>query len=261
MRTLLVLFLVVFSLSAVAAPFNAFEAAGIDRRPDAHVPLDAMVQDETGRNISLRALGSGKPIVLIPVQHQCPNICGVTLGGVASAILAQPYKLENDFSLITFGIDPKEASRESAASLKDLQVRLPELAARGGLHAVTASPEITKAVTDALGYRYAWDEQLGQFAHIAATAVLTGDGRLERWLYGLNPDPLDLRLALTEAGEGRIGSWGEQLLLLCYHYNPKTGQYGSLVWLMLRIGGGLTVAILLTLLLRAFVRERRERMP
>ncbi|MBZ6075704.1 SCO family protein [Microvirga puerhi] len=260
MRSLFVLFLAVFSLSAAAAPFNAFEVAGIDRRPDAQVPLDVVVRDETGRNISLRALGSGKPIILIPVQHQCPNICGVTLGGIASAVLAQPYKLENDFSLIAFGIDPKETSRESAASLKDLQVRLRELAARGGLHAVTASPETTKAVTDALGYRYAWDEQLGQFAHIAATAVLTEDGRLERWLYGLNPDPLDLRLALTEAGQGRIGGWGEQLLLLCYHYNPQTGQYGALVWLMLRIGGGLTVAILLAFLIRAFMRERRERM-
>jgi protein SCO1/2 len=111
----------------------------------------------------------------------------------------------------------------------------------------------------AAGYRYGWDSRIGQFAHIAAVAVLTPDGRVARWLYGIQPQGNDLRLALTEAGQGRIGDLGDQLLLLCYHYDPHTGRYGGLVWTLLRGGGVLTLVLLAGFVGAALIRERRGR--
>jgi protein SCO1/2 len=111
----------------------------------------------------------------------------------------------------------------------------------------------------AAGFRYGWDDRIGQFAHIAAVAVLTPDGRVARWLYGIQPQGNDLRLALTEAGQGRIGDLGDQLLLLCYHYDPHTGRYSGLVWTLLRVGGLATLAAILGFVALALIRERRTR--
>ena len=108
----------------------------------------------------------------------------------------------------------------------------------------------------ALGYRYAWDDSIGQYAHVAAVALLTGEGHLGRWLYGVSPDPADLKLALTEAGEGKLGSWGDQILLLCYHYDPKTGRYGPIIWTAMRVAGGATAATIIGLIALALLRER-----
>jgi protein SCO1/2 len=224
----------------IAAPFDPFNAAGIDRRPGAQVPLERSFTDENGRAASLRDWGEGKPVLLVPVLHRCPNLCGVTLSGLAQAIAAQPFIPGRDFVLVAFGIDPAEGPDAAKESLDGLEARFPGLP-RSGIHALTGKAEDIAAVTGALGYRYAWDDRIGQYAHVAATAVLSADGHLSRWLYGLAPEPTDLRLALTEAGEGRVGGWTDQLLLLCYHFDPATGRYDSLVGWMLRIGGAGTV--------------------
>jgi protein SCO1/2 len=255
MRYLLLLLLLLAPAPALA--FNPFEATGIDRKPDAVVPLDLPFNDETGRRVTLRQLAAGKPLVLIPVLHKCPNICGVTLSGVMDAVAAQAYRPGRDFALVAFGIDPKEKTADAAASLVDLRKRFPKLAA--DIHALTGEETAIRAVTDALGYRYAWDAEIGQYAHLAATAVLTSDGRLNRWLYGLAPAANDLNLALTEAGHGKIGAWTDQLLLLCFHYDPATGRYSPTIWLALRLTGIATVLLILAFIAASLWRDRRRR--
>ncbi len=256
MSRLLLLLAILLLPGGTAIAFDPFGAAGIDRLPDAAVPLDRPFLDEHGRSVTLRELGGGKPILLAPVLHDCPNICGVTLAGLAQAVRAQNYRPGKDFVIVAFGIDPKEGPAQAQAQLADLRKAFPSVAG-SGTYALTGADADIHAVTDALGYRYAWDERIGQYAHVAAVALLTPDGRLARWLYGLAPDPGDLRLALTEAGEGRIGDWADQLLLLCYHYDPQTGRYGPLIWTVLRIGGGATTGIGIGLIGLAVVRERR----
>lgn len=236
--------------------FDPFQSTGIDRRPDARAPLDVSVVDEQGTSTTLEALARRKPILLAPVLHRCPNICGLTLAGLASAVMAQKFRPGRDFTLVAFGIDPREGTAEAMQSLADLHRAFPALGSEG-VHAVTASAADIARVTGALGYRYAWDDGIGQYAHISAVAVLTPDGHLSRWLYGIAPDATDVRLALTEAGDDRIGDWTDQLLLLCYHYDPETGQYVSMVWLLLRVGGGLTVVAGSALIGIAILRERR----
>jgi protein SCO1/2 len=246
-RALVILSVVLWATAAGAA--DPFAAAGIDPRPGGRIPFDLTFRDQSGAPMTLRQAAGGKPILLVPVQHHCPNICGVTLAGLVQAIGVQDYRPGPDFSLIAFGIDPREGPAEALRSAEAIKVG----------HALTGDAAEIAAVTEALGYRYAWDDDLGQYIHIAATAVLTGDGRLSRWLYGLAPDPTDIRLALTEAGEGKIGSWTDQLLLFCYHYDPAAGRYGPVIWSILRYACLALVGLGLLLILRALARERRRR--
>ncbi|MDK4702194.1 SCO family protein [Rhizobium sp. CNPSo 4062] len=243
---------------AHAAAFDPFTATGIDQKPDAFIPLDQPFRDEAGRLVTLRQLGGGKPILLAPVLHNCPNICGITLSGLMEAVEGQSFRPATDFTIVAFGIDAREGPKEAAASLDQLKHRFPSLA-KNGVHALTGEAIAIHAMTEALGYRYAWDPDIGQYAHDAAVAVLTPDGRLSRWLYGLAPTSRDLKLALTEAGEGRIGRWRDQLLVLCYHYDPLTGRYSSLILMALRLAFGLTVIVGAGLLALGLVRDRRSK--
>ncbi|MBB4566805.1 SCO family protein [Rhizobium leucaenae] len=245
---------------AAAAAFDPFAATGIEQKLDAKIPLDRPFTDEQGHRVTLRGLAGGKPMLLAPVLHNCPNICGVTLSGLMEAVEEQPFRPPGDFAIIAFGIDPREGPAEAQNSLDQLRRRFPSLTARG-VHALTGTASDIHAVTNALGYRYAWDPDIGQYAHDAAVAVLTPDGRLSRWLYGLAPEGNDLKLALTEAGQGQIGSWGDQLLLLCYHYDPAIGRYSPLVHTALQMAGGVTVLGGGGLLAFALLRERRREKP
>lgn len=247
-----------FLVPAAASAFNPFEATGIDRKPDAQLPFDLPFVNENGQQVTLRQLSGGKPALLAPVLHNCPNICGVTLSGLMEAVGAQDFLPERDFTVVAFGIDPKEGPQDAARSLADLRKRFSQTAATG-VHALTGSEADVRAVTDALGYRYAFDDTIGQYAHLAAVAVVTPDGRLSRWLYGLAPAANDLKLALTEAGQGQIGSWADQILLLCYHYDPATGQYSPIAWTALRIGGGSTAVLGIGAIAVALIRERRRK--
>lgn len=254
MRALLALFAALALAGAAQArvdPFDPFGVARVDQRPGAAIPLDAVFRDETGRPVTLRGLAEGKPLVIAPVQHHCPNICGLTLEGLSSAIGGQSYRPGRDFEVVALGIDPREQPADAMTS----EQRLPKAP---GVHALVGDAASVAAVTRALGYRYAWDPRIGQYAHMAAVAVLTPKGRLSHWLYGVAPTPNDLHLALTDAGAGRLGGIVEQIRLLCYHFDPKAGRYDSTVMTMARWLGGLLTAGLLLMVGGLAWRSRRR---
>lgn len=250
-----VLFVLLLAGSALAR-FDPFKEATIVDRPGAQIPLGGDLLDEDGRQTTLAKLSGGKPLLLAPVLHNCPNICGVTLSGLLDAVSKQALRPGRDFTLVAFGIDPKETVADAQHAQSELKKRFPDLVGTG-THSTVADPAVVKNVTTALGYHFAFDPKVGQYAHVAAVAVVSPKGKLTRWLYGVSPDPLDVKLALTEAGQGKTGTWGDQLLLLCYHYDPATGQYTSRVMTALRFGGSAFVVIGLALVGRAFLRKRK----
>ena len=222
-------------------PNDPFASARIVERPGARIPLKAAFVDANGRSTSLAEIGGGKPILVTPVQHECPNICGVTLAGLADAIDGQhALRPGRDFAVVALGIDP----REGPAAARDDLARLTAQRGRpADWHPVmlTGSRQAISAVTDALGYRYTWDDRLRQYAHVSGTAVLTADGRLSSWLYGIAPGSEALGRALAQASQGQSGSVMEQLALLCFHYDPSTGRYSLAITKAVRIAGLLTV--------------------
>ncbi|MBV8775650.1 MAG: SCO family protein [Alphaproteobacteria bacterium] len=221
------------ALLVAAAPFDPFGQARIDDRPGAQIPLDGPFADAAGHRTTLRQLAAGKPMLLAPVQHNCPNICGVTLAGLADVTAKLPA---GDIAIVALGIDPRERPADAAA----------DQARNARLHAAFLVGGATQvhAVTDALGYRYAYDPRIRQYAHVAATAVLSPDGRLVRWLNGIAPSPQELQHALADARAERAGAFERAVALLCYHYDPQTGRYSLAVSRIVEAAGLLTVLVI-----------------
>jgi len=227
--------------AAPAAAFDPFGVARIDGKPGAAVPLDGPFRDSRGRAVTLRQLAGGKPMLLAPILHNCPNICGVTLSGLARAIAGQSHRAGRDFVVVAFGIDPKEGPRDAAGDLDRLLAQAPTLD-RSALFGLTGDRRDVRAVTDALGYHYAFDKRIGQYAHSAAVAVVDPEGRLSGWLYGLTPDPAELSAAIDAAADGKAAQQGEPLLLLCFHYDPVTGRYTPAIEKIIRLAAIATLA-------------------
>jgi protein SCO1/2 len=244
---LFALALLLAAAPAGAQQFDPFNEAKIDEKPGAAIPLDIRFRDAGGRPVTLQQLADGKPLLLVPVLHECPNFCGVTLAGLVDAIRALPA--EERFATVAFGIDPKEGPREAADDLARLEAQTGQ-ALPASFHAVTGEQAAIHEVADALGYRYAWDARIGQYAHAAAFAVITPQGRLSRWFYGLSPDPAELAKAIEVAREDKLGGWASQLLLVCFHYDPESGKYTPAITKMLRLAGLATVlGLALTIIL------------
>lgn len=229
--------------SGAVDPNDPFKAASIVERPGAAIPLDSPFVTAAGKAVTLRQVAAGKPLLITPVQHECPNICGVTLAGITAAIDGQDrYRPGRDFAIVALGIDPREGPAQARDDLRRLAAQRPNAAWQPV--ALTGSESSIQAVTRTLGYRYAWSDQLGQYAHLSATAVLTRDGRLSSWLYGLAPTPAQLDAAVAQARAGRSGGVMQQLLLLCFHYDPQTGRYSLAIVEALRLAGIATVLLI-----------------
>jgi protein SCO1/2 len=240
-RMCLCLLLLLLSAAKVPqAQFDPFHEARIDDRPGALIPLGGEFRDEAGRETSLRRLSNGRPLILVPVQHDCPNFCGVTLAGLMRAVEAMPKGERPKFATVAFGIDPKEGPAAATGDLDRLRNTLAQKTIPP-IHALTGSESAIRHVTDALGYHYAWDSRIRQYAHAAAIAIITPQGHLSRWFYSLSPDPNELRQALIVADKDEVGSWIHQLLLICCSYDPLTGQYTLVINKVLQALGVITV--------------------
>ena len=241
-RALALLAVLVLTTAAVD-PNDPFKAAAIIERPGAAIPLDRPFVTADGKPVTLRRIAAGKPLLITLVQHECPNICGVTLAGIAGAIDGQSrFRPGRDFAIVAFGIDPREGPAQARDDLRRLAVQRPKAAWQPV--ALTGSARAIHAVTGALGYRYAWSDQLGQYAHLSGTAVLTPDGKMSSWLYGLSPTPAQLDSAVAQAAAGRSGGVMQQILLLCFHYDPQSGRYSLAITRALRLAGVVTVLLI-----------------
>jgi protein SCO1 len=214
---------------------------GFDQHLGDKVPLDAVFRDESGRTVKLGDYFGHRPVVLSLAYYECPMLCTVTLNGLASALDVLSFDPGREFEVVTVSFEPKETPALAAAKKAAYLRRYKRPGAAGAWHFLTGDADQIRRLTDAVGFKYVWDEATKQYAHASGVMVLTPDGRLARYLYGVEYAPKDLRFAIVEASQGRILSPVDRLLLYCYHYDPALGRYGKSVMAMLRVAAVLTL--------------------
>jgi protein SCO1 len=225
------------------------ENVGIEQHLDAQVPPDLAFRDETGKQIKLSDYFGRKPMILNLVYYNCTMLCGEALAGLASAMRLIKFDVGNEFDVITVSFDPRETPAMAAAKKKDYVDRYGRSSAAQGWHFLTGPPESINALTKAVGFQYQYDEKTNQYAHATAIMVLTPQGRISRYFYGVDFPPKDLRMGLVEASQSKIGNAVDAVLLYCYHYDPQTGKYGAIVTNILRLAAAATILLIGGLLL------------
>ena len=223
---------------------KALNGVGIDQKLNEQLPLDLEFKNEKGENVKLGDYFGKKPVVLSLVYYQCPMLCNQVLNGMVTAFKVMAFKPGEEFEVVTVSFDPRETAALAAAKKSTYVNYLPEArrpGAAAGWHFLTGDEASIKRLTDAVGFRYHFDEATNQFAHASAIYVTTPQGKLARYFYGIEYAPRDLRLGLIEAADNKIGSPVDQLLLYCFHYDPATGKYGAVVMNIMRAGGILTL--------------------
>jgi protein SCO1/2 len=233
---------------------------GIDQKLDARLPLSLSFRDEHGKTVALGDYFKDKPVVLTLVYYRCPMLCNQVLSGLLKSSQAVPLEMGKDYEVLSVSIDPKETPDMAGAKKKQYTARYHREGAEQGWHFLTGSEAHIAQLASAVGYRYQYDAASDQFAHGSGIIVLTPDGRVSRYLYGIDYHPTDLRLALVESGEGKIGSPVDQFLLLCYHYDPATGKYGFVIHKILQVAGTTTALLLGGFLIRMYRYERRQQL-
>ena len=241
------------------APLPMLKDVRIDQKLDEVVPLDLPFVDETGTDVTLQQYFGARPVVVALVYYECPMLCTQVLNGLFSSM--EPLKLDagRDFDLVVVSFDPGEtpamASAKKASYLKHYQ----RPTAAAGIHFLTGRQPAIDRLADAVGFRYAYDETIDQYAHPAAVTILTPQGHVSKYLYGVEFAPMDFRFAVVSAGDGKIGTLTDQALLYCFHYDPSTGKYSLAIMTFVRLSGVLTLAGLGAFLFIHLRRERRQR--
>jgi protein SCO1 len=231
-------------MQSVGVRPELLKQAGIDQKLNQSIPLNLAFRDENGQNVELAQFFGQKPVILTLVYYNCPMLCTQVLNGVESGLKELPTDIGKQFEVVTISIDPTE-SHVLAKVKQEMYVGMyGRPGAAQGWHFLTGDEPQIKQLADAVGFRYAYDPDTKQFAHASAIMLLTPEGKISRYFYGIQFPSRDLRLGLVEASEGKIGTPVDQVLLFCYHYDPATGKYGLLISRVIQAGGALTVLIL-----------------
>jgi protein SCO1/2 len=235
-----------------------FQDVGFDQRLEAQVPLDLAFREETGRSVRLREYLGETPVILVPVYYGCTTLCPMLLDSLTRSLKAVPFDIGREFRVLTFSIDPRETAELALRKKHEYVARYGRPGAEAGWHFLTGEESAIRQLTSAIGFRYVYDEQTEQFAHATGIVLLTAQGKVARYFYGIDLPPRDLRLGLVEAAARRIGGPIDRVLLYCYHYDPMTGRYGLIMMSILRLAGLGTVFALGTFILLMLRRERRS---
>jgi protein SCO1/2 len=214
---------------------------GFEPQLNSHLPLDLAFRDETGRNVQFRDYFNQRPVVLALVYYGCPMLCDQVEQGVVGTLRMLSFNPGRDYEVVFVSFDPCETP-EMAARKKEVAMthfRRPETA--GGWHFLTGSKESVDALTKAANFRYSFDQKSGLFAHASGIMLLTPDGRISRYFYGVEYPARDVRLGLVDASAGKIGTPIDRALLFCYQYDPASARYSASILKIIRLGGVLTI--------------------
>ena len=220
------------------------QKVSFDQKLGAQLPLDLKFRDEYGNQIALGQYFHQKPVILSLVYYQCPMLCTQVLNGMVSSFLPLSFSAGKEFEVVTVSFDPRETPEMAAAKKETYLKRYGRASAWDGWHFLTGDKASIDALTEAVGFHYAFDPKLNQFAHASGIMVITPAGKVAQYYYGIEYSPRDLRLGLIEASKNKLGTLADQVLLYCYHYDPSTGRYGAIALRMVRVGGAATVLLL-----------------
>jgi protein SCO1/2 len=241
--------------SALPGPLKEI---GFDQHVGQQLPLDVPFTDEQGRAVTLGRFFGERPVVLAFVYYECPMLCTQVLNALAASLDVMSLEPGRDFEIVTISFDPREKPALAAARKAAALQRYTRPGAAGGWHFLTGDQPAIERAAKAAGFRFVWDDSLKQFAHPTGIIVLTPDGRMARYLFGLEYGARDLRLAIVDASAGTIGSVVDAFLLYCYHYDPMTGRYGLQIMRAMRVAGAATV-LALGLFVGIMIRRERRR--
>ena len=222
------------------------QQVGIDQHLNEQLPLNLHFRDEVGKDVTLGDYFHERPVILSLVYYRCPMLCGEVLNGLTSSLNVVRFDLGRDFDVVTVSIDPRETP-DVAAKIKEVYLRRygrHSETSQQGWHFLTGTQDQIDKLAKAVGFRYVYDPRINQYAHASGIQVLTPEGRLSQYYYGIEYSPKDLRLGLIEASKNHIGTVVDKLILYCYHYDPTTGHYGAIAMRVLRISGVVTVLLL-----------------
>ncbi|MBZ5571906.1 MAG: SCO family protein [Acidobacteriia bacterium] len=235
---------------------------GIEQHLDEQIPPSLAFRDETGKAVELRDYFGKKPMVLNLVYYQCPMLCGEVLSGLVSALRVLKFDVGKEFDVLTISFDPKETPEMATAKKAEFLKRYGRAGAENGWHFLTGPQSSIDALTKAAGFQYQYDPKTEQFGHATAIMVLTPEGKIAQYYYGVEFAPKDLRLGLVQASQNKIGTVVDEVLLYCYHYNPDTGKYGAIISRILKLAAGATMLVLGAFLIVMFrmgsAAERRQ---
>jgi protein SCO1/2 len=224
---------------------SILDQVGLDQRLNNQVPLDLAFLDEHGQAVQLKQYFGSKPVILALVYFQCPMLCSQVQAGLAGALNGiVRFNVGRDFNVVTVSFDPRDTPESAAENKKTSLSRYRRAGADQGWHFLTGRKDQIDALAQAVGFRYVWDPEIKQFAHASGIMLLTPDGRVAQYYYGIEYPPRDIQLGLIEASRGKIGNVVDQMLLYCYHYDPTQGRYGAAIFNILRISAAATILLL-----------------
>ena len=231
------------------------KGVGVDQHLDAQVPMNLEFRDENGKSVHLGDYFGKRPVILNLAYYGCTMLCGEVQSGVIGSLKAVNFTPAKDFDIVTVSFDPRETPEMAMAKKKSLLLRYRREGAEQGWHFLTGDQHNIEALTKSVGFDYQFDPHSMQWAHAAAVMVLTPQGKISKYFYGIEFAPKDLRFGLIEASQDKIGTLVDQMLLYCYHYNPATGRYGAVIMNVLRVAGAATALILGGFVLIMFRRD------
>jgi protein SCO1/2 len=230
---------------------------GLEQRLGNKVPLDLPFRDEAGRDVRLGDYFGKRPVVLTLVYYECPMLCTQVLNGLSTAIGTLKFTVGKEYDIVTVSFDPGETPALARAKKASYIERYNRPGAEQGWHFLTGSEASIKKLTQAVGFKYVYDPSIDQYAHVSGIMVLTPDGTMSRYFYGIEYWPRDLRFSLIEASDRKIGSPADLLLLPCFHYDPARARYSVAVMRLVRGAGVLTLVGIVAGVM--FLRRREPR--
>jgi protein SCO1/2 len=252
----------VASLASAQYPRPALaQGVGIDQKLNSQIPLDLAFHDENGTTVPLRTYFGDKPVVISMVYFSCGSLCPMSIRETANSLNRLPLKPGVDYNVLVVSFDPNDTPQVATAKKALFAKDFTQAGYSDGFHFLTGSQESIRALADAIGWRYKWDTATRQFVHAGGIMVATPEGKLSRYFYGLAYAPQDVRMALVEASQHKIGSPVDYITLFCFHYDPATGKYTLAITNLLKIAGSLTALLLAGFVIMSIRNEKKRDTP